>query len=183
MWQQLSNVKWYMKCFIYRTADVKSSKPWSSQLWTQFVQLRKSQDLILYEHFIYHCTFMPDGLIRTHKWPSPNVRGFVAQLVRGFVAQLVRASHRYREVTGTNPVELLAFSGFYPRNCTKLKLSARIIDYMNSSTLRFELRAGLSPSMNSTSSILWWVSVFPDARMWKWFHMMLSSGYNIKGNG
>ena len=37
-----------MKCFIYWTADLKSSKPWSSQLWTQFKQLRieawKSQD-------------------------------------------------------------------------------------------------------------------------------------------
>ena len=29
-----------MKCFIYWTADLKSSKPWSSQLWTQFKQLR-----------------------------------------------------------------------------------------------------------------------------------------------
>ena len=33
---------------IYWTADLKSSKPWSSQLWTQFKQLRieawKSQD-------------------------------------------------------------------------------------------------------------------------------------------
>ena len=42
------DVKWYMKCFIYRTADLKSSKPWSSQLWTQFKQLHteawKSQD-------------------------------------------------------------------------------------------------------------------------------------------
>ena len=33
-------VKWYMKCFIYWTADLKSSKPWSSRLWTQFEQLR-----------------------------------------------------------------------------------------------------------------------------------------------
>ena len=42
------NVKWYMKCFIYWTADLKSSKLWSSQLWTQFKQLRieawKSQE-------------------------------------------------------------------------------------------------------------------------------------------
>ena len=30
-----------------------------------------------------------------------------------FIAQLVRASHRYREVTGSNPVEVLTFSGFY----------------------------------------------------------------------
>ena len=27
--------------------------------------------------------------------------------VVGFIAQLVRASHRYREVTGLNPVEVL----------------------------------------------------------------------------
>ena len=32
-------VNWYMKCFIYRTADVKSSKLWSSQLRTRFMQL------------------------------------------------------------------------------------------------------------------------------------------------
>ena len=29
----------------------------------------------------------------------------------GFIAQLVRASHRYREVMGSNPVEALNFSG------------------------------------------------------------------------
>ena len=33
-------LKWYMKCFIYWTGDLKSSKQWSSQLWTQFKQLR-----------------------------------------------------------------------------------------------------------------------------------------------
>ena len=27
--------------------------------------------------------------------------------VSGFIAQVVRASHRYREVTGSNPVEVL----------------------------------------------------------------------------
>ena len=31
--------------------------------------------------------------------------------------QLVRASHRYHEVTGSTPVEVLNFSGFYIRNC------------------------------------------------------------------
>ena len=39
------------------------------------------------------------------KWPAPNISGFIAQLVK--------ASHRYREVTGSNPVEVLNFSGFY----------------------------------------------------------------------
>ena len=35
-----TGVKWYMKCFICWTADMKSNKLWSSQLWTQFKQLR-----------------------------------------------------------------------------------------------------------------------------------------------
>ena len=38
--------------------------------------------------------------LRTHKWPAPNV---------SFIAQLIRASHRYREVTSSNPVEVLPF--------------------------------------------------------------------------
>ena len=33
------NVKLFMKYFLYWTADVKSSKLWSSQLWKQFMQL------------------------------------------------------------------------------------------------------------------------------------------------
>ena len=37
--------------------------------------------------------------------------------VSGFISQLVRASHRYREVTGSNPAEVLNFSGFYIRSC------------------------------------------------------------------
>ena len=39
------------------------------------------------------------------KWPAPNISGFIDQLVR--------ASHWYREVTGSNPVEVLNLSGFY----------------------------------------------------------------------
>ena len=47
---------------------------------------------------------IPHGKIWTYKWPAPNVNGFIAKLVR--------ASHQYREVTGSNPVEVLNFSGF-----------------------------------------------------------------------
>ena len=54
------------------------------------------------KHFIYHFTSILHGLIRTQKWPAPNISGFIAQLVR--------ASHWYREVTGLNPVEVLTFS-------------------------------------------------------------------------
>ena len=39
--------------------------------------------------------------IWTHDWPTPNISGVTALLVR--------ASHRYREVTGSNPVEVLIF--------------------------------------------------------------------------
>ena len=50
-----------------------------------------------------------------HKWPAPNVSGFIAQLVW--------ASHRYREVTGSNPVEVLTFTGF----CSQLlKLRSKL---------------------------------------------------------
>ena len=46
------------------------------------------------------------GNIWTHNWPAPNISGFIAQLVQ----------HRTgnREVTGSNPVEVLNFfSGFF----------------------------------------------------------------------
>ena len=56
----------------------------------------------------FHHSFIPHGLIRTHKWPAPNVSGFTAQLVR--------ASHRYHEITGSNPVEVLIFQASI-RNC------------------------------------------------------------------
>ena len=57
---------------------------------------------------IYHLTSILHGLIRTHKWPAPNISGFIAQLVR--------ASHRYREVTHSNPVKSWLFQPSI-RNC------------------------------------------------------------------
>ena len=92
------------------------SELWSSQLWTQFKQLRieawKSQDFngvwtrdlaipvrrsnqLSYEVTdVGSWSFVRLGAghlwvhlcVRTHKWPAPNVSGFIAQLVR--------ASHR-----------------------------------------------------------------------------------------
>ena len=41
---------------------------------------------------------------QTHKWPTPNVSRLIAQLAE--------ASHRYREVTGLNPVKVLNFQAF-----------------------------------------------------------------------
>ena len=99
------------------------SKLWSSQLWTQFKQLRtetwKSQDL----NGVWTCDLaIPvrrsnqlSWLERRHwQWLHSSVVLSVTD--SGFIAQLVRASHRYREITGSSPVEVLTFSGF----CTQL---------------------------------------------------------------
>ena len=59
--------------------------------------------------YYYNFTFNPHRLPRTHKWPAPNISGFIAQLVR--------VSHRYHELTGPNPVAVLTFSSFYICNC------------------------------------------------------------------
>ena len=50
------------------------------------------------KYFIYNFTFIPHGLIWTHKWPASNVSGFIAQLVR--------VSYRNREVFRFNILQL-----------------------------------------------------------------------------
>ena len=58
------------------------------------------------KHFMHHFISILHGLIRTHKWPAPNVSGFIAQLVR--------ALHRYREVQ--TPLKSWLFQASI-RNC------------------------------------------------------------------
>ena len=62
---------------------------------------------IRYDLFHIHLTFISftGTIIWTHDWPAPNISGFIAQLVR--------ASHRYREVTASSPVEVLSFFFFW----------------------------------------------------------------------
>ena len=57
----------------------------------------------------YNFTFIPHALLNTHTWQAPNISGFIAQLVR--------ASHRYRELTDSNPIKVLTFWGFYILSC------------------------------------------------------------------
>ena len=64
------------------TADMKSNEEWSSQLWSQFLQLRKEAWKICRTGIarsrvrrIFH------GNIWTQNWPAPNVSGFIAHLV------------------------------------------------------------------------------------------------------
>ena len=47
----------------------------------------------------------------------------------GFEIKLatVRESHRYREITGSNPVEVLSFSGFYAKLLKFTFITAMII--------------------------------------------------------
>ena len=62
------------------------------------------------KHLIYHFTSILHGLIRTHKWPAPNVSGFIAQLVR--------TSHRYRELQNYQQSR----NGPYPRRLESLTI-------------------------------------------------------------
>ena len=91
---------------------------WSAEFvlgfFTQFHKLRSLRRSFLRFYFIstVHIWFISyiinthlfHGNIWIHNWPAPNVSGFIAQL-HG------RASHRYREITGSNPIEF--FSGFF----------------------------------------------------------------------
>ena len=67
-------------------------------------KIKRSYDACSYERNFRNCVKKPEQF-RTSTGPAPNVSGFIAQLVR--------VSHRYREVTDSNPVEVLNFSGFF----------------------------------------------------------------------
>ena len=73
-------------------------------------------------HIIYRTTDVKSSKLWTHKWPALNISGFIAQLLR--------ASQLYREVTGSNPVEVLTFSGFYIRHCIIAFMTTRITAYL-----------------------------------------------------
>ena len=79
----ISNYEWkiYMKYIIYCIAGMKSNETMLSRSDERKFLLRR------------------EAWKWTQKWPAPNVSGFIAQLVR--------ASYRYREVAGSNPVEVL----------------------------------------------------------------------------
>ena len=73
------DVKWYMKGFIYWTADLKSSKLWSSQLWTQFKQLRIESAVQYMNPFIYHFTIIIIILFKLLLWDFTSGFGKVVR--------------------------------------------------------------------------------------------------------
>ena len=84
---------------------MKSNEERSSQLWTWFMQLSKKTEKKKLQDFngIWMCdlTILVWFSKQTHNWPAPNISDLIAQLVR--------ALHQYREVTGSNPIEVLNF--------------------------------------------------------------------------
>ena len=89
-----------------------------SGFFTQLHKLRSLGRSFLHFHVIsavhiWHISYIINtlfhGNIWTHNLPASNISGFIAQLVR--------ASHRYREVTGSNPIEVLNFFQASLRNC------------------------------------------------------------------
>ena len=64
-------------------------------IWFRFLSA-----YMIYFVYIYHIRLFHEN-IWTRNWQAPNINGFIVQLVR--------ASHQYREVTGSNPVEVLNF--------------------------------------------------------------------------
>ena len=114
IWRNMESLLHFAGCYIYRSLK-NSAFQRGLNLWprdtgaTLCHSLLDFTSAVLYmNHFIYHFTFITHGLVRTHKWPAPNVIGFIAHLVR--------ASHWYREVTGSNPVEE-NFWELHIRNC------------------------------------------------------------------
>ena len=80
-------------------------------LWRSFssfsFHFRSSYMINFIPYIINHHFF--HGNIWTHNWPAPNVSGFIAQLVECGTGN--------REVTGSNPVEVLNFFQASLRNC------------------------------------------------------------------
>ena len=60
--------------------------------------------VLIYDLFHIHLSHSSHhGNIWTHNLPAPNISGFIA------TSCMVRASNRYREVMGSNPVQVLDF--------------------------------------------------------------------------
>ena len=109
-----------MKCFIYWTADLKSS-----ELDHRSCERNLSNCVQKPEKVRTSTGFGPVTLRSVSLSVSLHVCGFIVSAT-GFIAQLVRASHRCREVTGSNPVEVLTFSGFYTQLC---KLRSQLLTW------------------------------------------------------
>ena len=69
---------------------------------------------------------------------SEKIKLFVVGVCFGFNSG---ASHQYREVTGSNPVEVLNFSGFYLRNCINCVHNCEDHSLLDSTVLKVTQRS------------------------------------------
>ena len=108
LWWMNQQTQWYMKWIIYWTGDMKSSTAMILAVMNPIFSNCLKNSGLQYNYDSFHISFCflilssPEHL--NHKWPIPNVSGFIAQLVR--------ASPCYHKVTGWNLLEVLNFSGF-----------------------------------------------------------------------
>ena len=91
------------------TADMKSNEEWPSQLWSQFLQLRKEA----WKKFRTSMGLFISSYLSREQM-NPKLTCSQRQWLHSSVG---RASHRYREVTGLSPVEVLNFFQASLRNC------------------------------------------------------------------
>ena len=110
-WNDIWSYIHHISYIIYDETICDLKFPWGMNQWWNDIWLHIHH---IYDpfHISFHHWFVPHGNIRTYKWPAPNVSDFIAPLVR--------ASHRYREVTGSNPVEVL---NFFRLLCTIAKIA------------------------------------------------------------
>ena len=63
--------------FVLQLLKTNKYNHFSSKLSLRFITARIIAYLISHlQYFIYNFSFIPHGLIRTHKWPAPNGSGF-----------------------------------------------------------------------------------------------------------
>ena len=75
---------------------------------TLYFKFTKGTNIALLKSYF---EFLRKSLVDNQLRYEATNSGFIP--VSGFIPQLVRASHRFRKVTGSNPVEVLTFPGFY----------------------------------------------------------------------
>ena len=100
-------MKWYMKWIIYELRIWNQVKLWSSQLWTQLIQLRREAWKIQDFNGVWTRDLaIPVRRSNQLSYEATDVGSwsFVGSNGPGFRSRV--------QVTGSNPVEVLNFSGF-----------------------------------------------------------------------
>ena len=97
----------YFRSLCFKLSGGLNFRNWEQHSKTKFLHFSKLQQRFLQ---LKNFNQVENDPRCCHLLPAPNISGFIAQLVR--------ALHWYREVTGSNPVEIFrSFFRFLLRNC------------------------------------------------------------------